>query len=560
MFYDQESNQIKTLQSELSKANLEIERLKKQFGAMSGGETPKNVKYYENDATEAYIRLLLDNFPEIIIIMDTNGRVLYCTDTLLSLCRISDFTLIKDSTYTELLEPYTDTAFLSHFRDIFEHLSDDKYSKEIEAVIDFGANARSRNYQITITPLLDGEGELEGVMAYFKDVTELSRAKKDAEKAGEAKSDFLATVSHEIRTPMNAIIGLAHMLKVTELSEVQHAYLSGIENSSHVLLDLINDILDFSKIEAGKLELITSYFNLKDLLKHIQSMFNPLFIHKGLEFICRFRSDIPDVVIGDDRRIRQILVNILNNALKYTEKGKIVFDVYNIGRDTVCFSVEDTGVGIKREAMQRLFMPFEQLDLVRNKKIAGTGLGLAITRKLCEMMYGSIEVKSTFGKGSTFIIKLPLEPGGDKKARDADILTSGFSAPDARVMLVDDIAINLQIAEFILGNFAIHPDLAESGQRAIELASQNHYDLIFMDHMMPDMDGIETTEKIRAMGGEALKTPIIALTANAASGAVEMFLANGFNDFLSKPIDSAALAETVLKWLPPELIVKNSQA
>jgi signal transduction histidine kinase/CheY-like chemotaxis protein len=548
MLYDQGINQIEVLQSELSKAHSEIERLKR--GSAAHGSTVPAPQ------AEKYLRLLLRNCPEIIILLDKGGRVAYCTDALINLCS-TDAGAIYQHTYAEFFAPYTDTAFLSHFSDIFERLPDDGEPKGMKAVIDFGRSTRARSYSITISPMFDDGGGFDGAMAYFSDTTELLAAKQEAAKAGEAKSDFLATMSHEIRTPMNAIIGLAHMLKVTELNDVQHGYLCGIENSSHVLLDLINDILDFSRIEAGKLELITSYFNLNELLGHVQSMFAPLFSHKGIEFVFDCHDSIPDVVIGDDRRIRQIIVNVLNNALKYTERGKVSFAAYRDDDNLVCFSIKDTGVGIKRDAVQRLFVPFEQLDLVRNKNLPGTGLGLAITRRLCEMMRGTIEVKSAFGRGSTFTIRLPLESGGEKKAHDIDILSAGFSALDAQILLVDDIAINLQIAEFILGNFSIHPDLAESGQKAIEMVSQKHYDIIFMDHMMPGMDGVETVEKIRALGGDASKVPIVALTANAASGAVEMFLANGFNDFLSKPIDSAAMAEMVLKWLPPRLITKN---
>jgi CheY-like chemotaxis protein len=353
------------------------------------------------------------------------------------------------------------------------------------------------------------------------------------------------------------------MLKVTKLDDVQKGYLKNIQNSSNVLLTLINDILDFSKIEAGKLELLPDYFRLESLLGRLKVMFELLFPEKDLSFSCIFSGDLPEVLYGDEKRIGQILTNILNNALKYTREGGVTFRVECDGEaldsvQRIRFVVEDTGIGIKEDAIPRLFTAFEQLDVVRNKQVQGTGLGLAITKRLCEMMQGEIDVKSVYGKGSVFSITLPLKTGLPSDLTELEVKVIKFTAPDARVLLVDDIEINLEVAGFILESFEIHSDTAKSGKEALEKARANVYDLILMDHMMPEMDGLEATREIRALGGYYAGVSIIALTANAVSGAKEMFLANGFNGFLSKPMDAYMVAEVLLTWLPERLIKKIS--
>jgi CheY-like chemotaxis protein len=354
---------------------------------------------------------------------------------------------------------------------------------------------------------------------------------------------------------MNAIIGMSSMLKSTSLDEKQHEYLKSIQDSSHVLLTLINDILDFSKSEAGQLELVEGYFRLSRLVDHQQSMFEPMFRQKGLDFSCKYEESLPEVVFGDDMRIRQILTNILNNALKYTKEGYVRFLADREPDGTVRFAVTDSGVGIRQEDVARLFTAFEQLDIVRNKGVIGTGLGLAITKKLCDLMGGEIEVVSEYGKGSCFTVRLPLEAGTeDQLPPELRKEALRFVAPDARILLVDDIEINLQITAYMLEIYQIKPDFAMNGRQAIQMAEESQYDMILMDHMMPEMDGVEATRIIRSLDGYAQRAPIVALTANAVSGAMEMFLANGFNGFLSKPIDDDALAECLLRWLPEEKI------
>jgi CheY-like chemotaxis protein/anti-sigma regulatory factor (Ser/Thr protein kinase) len=344
------------------------------------------------------------------------------------------------------------------------------------------------------------------------------------------------------------------MLEATDMTEGQRNYLKNIQSSSAVLLNLINDILDFSKIEAGKLDLICDYFNLPVLLDRIKTMFTLLFEDKALKFSCEFSRELPPVVYGDEKRLGQIISNLLSNAFKYTRSGGTALRVFPSG-DCIVIEVEDTGIGIKAEALSKLFAAFEQLDLVRNKQIQGTGLGLAITKRLCERMDGSITVRSEYNKGSLFTVRIPL-PRGSESDLPEEHERATFTAPEARVLLVDDIDINLEIAAFVLSAYQIRPDLAKSGREALEKAGAGKYDLILMDHMMPEMDGVEAAKAIRAMGGSNARIPILALTANAVSGAREMFLANGFNGLLPKPMDNEALADALLKWLPKELILQ----
>ena len=510
---------------------------------------------------ERYMNLLLGNCPDMILLFDNEGRIAYCTDSFLKLCGIPGFGMVQGKTCAELLSPYTNPEFQTQMEEIFSRVYAENIPVTFNGMVDFSQNAADRSYNIQATPMLGESGTVEGAMIIFSDTTDILRAQREAERANTAKSDFLATVSHEIRTPMNAIIGVSGMLKSTGLDTKQHEYLRNIQDSSHILLNLINDILDFSKIEAGKLELLQEYFSLPIQLKHLQSMFELMFQPKGLDFRCCFAEDLPEVVYGDEKRISQVLTNILNNALKYTKQGNVRFDVSRQPGGFICFRITDTGVGIMEDAIPRLFTAFERLDEVHNKAVVGTGLGLAITKRLCDLMEGVIEVESVYGEGSVFTVCLPLKEGRleDLPAIERKDAVK-FTAPEVKALLVDDIEINLQIAAYMLEIFNINADFVTSGAQAIEKVKKNDYDIIFMDHMMPEMDGIEAAKIIRGLGGSAAEIPIVALTANAVSSAVETFYRNGFDDFLSKPMDEAALAVCLLRRLPPGKIVYYDEA
>jgi CheY-like chemotaxis protein len=344
-------------------------------------------------------------------------------------------------------------------------------------------------------------------------------------------------------------------------------------------LSIINDILDFSKIEAGKLDLVETNFDLLNLLDNINTMFRIMCISKDLTLDFVIDRSVPQTVYSDEGRLRQIITNVISNAVKYTVVGGISVSVGSakdphklavpqdlsscnnqaIDKDNqlwIQFAIKDTGIGIRKADLARLFKPFEQLDVRKNRQIVGTGLGLTITKNLCELMGGTLSVESVYKQGSTFVITLPFYSLQADSTTPKDIETPDFIAPKASVLVVDDLDINLAVAEALLSTFEIVPDSALSGDEALQMTQTKKYDLIFMDHMMPNLDGVDTTKLIRTVENANINVPIIALTANVVSGMREMFLENQFNDFLPKPIDLKELGRELYQWLPSDVVEK----
>jgi CheY-like chemotaxis protein/nitrogen-specific signal transduction histidine kinase len=385
---------------------------------------------------------------------------------------------------------------------------------------------------------------------------------RNAEAASKAKSVFLANMSHEIRTPMNVIIGLSELIPLDNLNNIQKNYLQDIRAMSKTLLGIINDILDFSKIEAGKMEIIPVHFNLARFYEEIVSMCGFIASGKALEFKTSIDSSLPVVVYGDEIRIRQILTNIINNALKYTRIGYVDFKLEKetdaAGKEYIMAVVKDTGIGISKDDMEKIFGTFQRLDTSKNRRISGTGLGLSITKQLLCLLGGSIEVESEYKKGSVFTVRIPLIAGDPQKI-EKEIQVSNFviarDAANIKILVADDSIVNLTVIKGHLAKHNMNADTCENGKEAYQKIMREDYDIVFLDHMMPEMDGVETCREIRMLDDEKYKKlPIIALSANAVSGAREFFLKSGMNDFISKPIDSDQLNSVLAKFLPPEKI------
>lgn len=510
------------------------------------------------------------------------------------------------------------------------------------------------------------------------------QATGEIERANNMKSDFLANMSHEIRTPMNAVIGMAEMALREKLPPAAREYVRQIKSSSKALLTIINDILDFSKIEAGKMDIVPVEYEPMSIINDTANIAEERLKAKEVELILDISPEIPSRLFGDNIRIKQVLLNLVNNATKFTSKGQVVVRMFHEprpdGKILLCFAVEDTGIGIKEEDLKRLFNSFQQLDSKRNRNIEGTGLGLAISKQLTHLMDGEIHVQSQYGKGSRFSFELPQTVVHEKPSisikdpqrvrafglikneylkrnlasdckrfeveyreinsveeidftegresflfverelltpaieefvqntpaltaafifpfqsleghyntpnihmvrkplyslnealifnheglhfvdEDADVTEFNFIAPDAEVLIVDDNAINLTVAEGLLEPLQMKVDLALSGKEAITKISDCRYDIIFMDHMMPELDGVETTHIIRRFHPEYEDVPIIALTANAMNGTREIFLEEGMNDFIAKPVELKVLISKVAQWLPAEKIVRTDQS
>jgi signal transduction histidine kinase/DNA-binding response OmpR family regulator len=386
-------------------------------------------------------------------------------------------------------------------------------------------------------------------------MTFMYAARKRSDEASRLKSSFLANMSHEIRTPMNSIIGISELLMNSHLAERDKKFVNDIHVSANSLLSIINDILDMSKIEAGKYELNPVHYDFLELVDDVVSMFMFVAKNKGIEFIFSNVGEMPVIVYGDDIRLRQVLTNICGNAVKFTESGSIWFNVTTID-DKIKFEVKDTGIGIRQDELPNIFRVFEQSTNEKSRRTTGTGLGLPISKAFIDMMSGKIDVESEYGKGSVFTVTIPLVLGDPTEIkRSEDYYDSfGIIAIGANVLVVDDNEYNLRVAVGLLELFGIDAHTASSGKEAIEMVSQSEYDLVFMDHMMPEMDGIEATAMIRKLGEEYKNLKIIALSANAIQGAREMFLHNGFDGFVSKPIEIHSLIKTLIECLPSEKV------
>ena len=391
----------------------------------------------------------------------------------------------------------------------------------------------------------------------IKMIEQLNIARDTAEKANEAKTDFLSNMSHEIRTPLNAIVGFSNLLLEDEsVPDCAKDEVRDIVMASDNLLEIVNGILDISKIEANKLEIVNTEYSLKKVCDELISLSRGRLGDKPVEFKTKIDPSMPKVLYGDSTRIKQICVNILTNAIKYTKEGWIEFKISGVIKNNICrliISVEDTGIGIKKENIDKLFNKFERIDLEDNITIEGTGLGLAITKKLVELMNGKIVVQSVFGKGSKFTVSIDqrIVKNPTIKLEDSPEPVEEIKTHNKKVLIVDDNKINLKVAEKLLESYGIDTESVDSGFAAIEKIQNNQkYDMILLDDMMPKMSGVETLKKLKEIS--EFNTPTIALTANALTGMKEKYLSDGFNDYLAKPINKEELNRIINKYLNNE--------
>ncbi|MDR0388203.1 MAG: response regulator, partial [Treponema sp.] len=634
----------------------------------------------EKAKQEKYFNLLLENTQELMLLLDHKLRLVYCSGSFLRQMGIGDFGVINGLSFQDIFSGKVEQGMVEYMQTCLKAVVAERNAIVLLRTLDIGRREMNRHYRIFITPMPDEQGNSKGALIIFNDETEAVEAKEEAERAREqaeaankAKSSFLAQMSHEIRTPLNAIIGMSELAirdSIVPASGIPE-YLANIRQAGSNLLSIINDILDLSKIESGSFQLVPAPYHFSSLINSVISIIRIRFAEKPIIFIVNIDAEIPNALIGDEARIRQILFNMLGNAIKYTHQGFIKFSVrHKIHNDrelSLYFEVADSGVGIKEEELPGLFGDFIRLDMEHNKGIEGTGLGLAITKRLCQEMGGDITVASEYGKGSVFTAILPqtcsgtaglvrvehperkgvllyderplyaqsvaatlrnLEVNVTIPAKPEDFFTElgkgrhpfafvsaglaneaaslirrvkgrttlvlladmgetssfqdipvlmmpayvvpvanmlngittspevrktvvRFIAPNAKILIVDDIITNLKVAQGLLVPYRMQVDICDNGNGAIAMAKENRYDLIFMDHMMPGIDGIEATAQIRALGGEYFsRVPIIALTANAIAGVREMFLSKGFNDYLAKPIEISRLNELMEKWIP----------
>ncbi|SEK27211.1 Hpt domain-containing protein [Butyrivibrio sp. ob235] len=417
---------------------------------------------------------------------------------------------------------------------------------------------------------------IEDYIGRLKAKQELEKELEVAQKASEAKSSFLSNMSHEIRTPINAVLGMNEMILRESDNDRILEYANNVKSAGNSLLGIINDILDFSKIEAGKMDILPVQYHLGSTINDLINMVAVKAEEKGLKLELNIDETLPTVLIGDEIRIKQCVTNVLSNAVKYTEEGSVALNISyrKVDDKTIMlrFQVIDTGIGIKEEDINKLYSPFERIEEIRNRSIEGTGLGMSIVKKLLALMDTRLEVKSVYGEGSDFSFEVrqqvvSWEELGDFKEKYKEYLKTlekyheKFKAPEAEILVVDDTPMNLTVVKGLLKTTQIQIDTAESGRETLEKVKNKKYDAIFIDHRMPEMDGLETLAAMKKMEENlSVDAPCIALTANAGAGAREEYMAAGFDDYLSKPIDGGLLEDMLKTYLPSEKLILEEES
>lgn len=502
---------------------------------------------------------ILTSLADGVLETDTAGKILYANPTAQQLLAIDDLPTNAHHLLDFFTLHQTDQTIIENPDQLSNLLSQSQGFRDDNALV-CHHSASKLAVSFALSPIKQ-DNLVSGYVITFRDMSlqkaaeeELRNAKQLAEDAAETKANFLATMSHEIRTPLNGVIGIATLLADTDLDAMQLDYVSTLRRSAEVLLSLINDILDFSKMDAGKLTLESIPFAPTALIHDLHSMFQSQFEQKQLKASYHLDDKLPTWLLGDEHRLRQVLINLVGNALKFTEKGEVNVSVKLVGvlgnQCRVRFSVQDTGIGISATAQARLFEAFTQADGSTTRQFGGTGLGLSISKKIIELMHGKLQLASTLGEGSRFFFDIMLTKTDSPISIPSHAtVNTPVSVEGKKLLLVEDNKINQLVAGKLLEKFGYAYDIAENGIEAVDKASSNHYDAILMDCQMPVLDGFEATKRIRqSEQAKSAHTPIIGLTANALEGDREKCLACGMDDFTTKPIKLEELASKLNYW------------
>lgn len=513
------------------------------------------IKYGLFDPVKTAKNHVIEELKEGIVVTDDQKNILYANPMALSIFE----TVKKAGGFYNTKSVYNKISSSAdgHFDWLGQHYKVDE--------LEMSKDNFTQGYMLTIVDITD----------LIEQNNKMKELVEQAEIANQAKSAFVSNISHEIRTPMNSIIGMTEVMLRTSRDGREREYLNNIYRSGQALLNIINDVLDFSKIESGKMELVDENYSVNSLLHDLKITMQSQVDKKPIELIYEIDDRIPCKLNGDSGRIRQVVMNLINNAIKYTEKGSVKFSVImSMCHDDIVkldFFVKDTGIGIKKEDLKLLFNSFQRVDLKKNRRIEGTGLGLVISRNLVHMMGGEIGVESEYGSGSTFYFSIvqkvvdatPISECNHENEDNSTIVNeceNMFIAPTAHILLVDDNKPNQFVACELLKPLQLQIDTADDGRQAVAMIQRYHYDLVLMDHMMPVMDGIEATKAVRALEDDEYRSlPIIALTANAMVEAKPEFEKAGMNGFVAKPINFNAICRQLLMWLPEDKVQRLSK-